>query len=164
MALPQRKIIHSHEAVPAPRRRVLKTVKKQERPRARIDDSVRFKNAVRIFSIGVLFCVATALSLLVLYRNIKMVEMTNEISAGEQTLVSLRADRDYLITQVEPYRATERIERLARINLGMEYPSADRVFRVDSALASGGKKEHVVVFKQRNEKQNTTTLAGARDE
>lgn len=82
-----------------------------------------------ILSIAMIFTLLSRYSKVSLLSN-RSFELDNEIK-------SLQAERDFLITEIEPYKATDRIESLAKIRLGMDYPRTDQYVSVDTDF-----KEH----------------------
>lgn len=133
MSAPQRKEYRTTEYIPNTRKKILKVVKKKKSPE-RLNKVARRKNILR--AVGFSFLTLTMLlgAILLLYRYTVIMDLNNELAVGEKKIASLIADRDYLVTQIEPYKVTERVEKAARINLGMEYPSKNQIVYVNSDI------------------------------
>lgn len=114
----------------APRRRRL-IIKEQTAHRSAAKKFNRWKLS---FLFIVLACIS--LSVLSLSRFAQVTQLqakTQELSKG---IVDLKAERDYLVMNLEPYKASSRIEQLAKINLGMDYPDTAQVHYVDSNFSN----------------------------
>lgn len=73
--------------------------------------------------------VASLLISLIGYTNIS--QMNKDISKMKKEVAELEASRDYLLMQLEPYKSTQRVEDIARISLGMDYPTRDQLLYLD---------------------------------
>ncbi len=80
---------------------------------------------------GLCICMI-GLTILLLMRFTQITELNAELSKINAEVVELETKRDYLITKLEPYKATARIESLAKINLGMDYPKTQQHVKIES--------------------------------
>lgn len=90
--------------------------------------------------------VASLMISLIGYTNIT--QMNKDISKMKKEVAELEASRDYLLMQLEPYKSTQRVEDIARISLGMDYPTRDQLLYLD------GKEDTKVAEKIEDEKQD----------
>lgn len=86
----------------------------------------------RIRSIVLLGLLMSTLIILVLIRYTVITQINNEITANKGTMTLLKVDQDYLTMQLEPYQTPDRVERLARLNLGMDYPKRDQYIALEN--------------------------------
>lgn len=102
-------------------------------------ESVRRKSSVKnkdnnknfILMVGkLLICLAMALILINRYTIIT--EQTDKMQSNSKEIESLIAKRDTLVKELEPYKSSSRIEKIAKIDLGMVYPSLDQYVEISS--------------------------------
>src|SRR5699024_29823 len=88
--------------------------------------------------------VASLIVSLIGYTNLN--QMNKEILKMKKEVSELEANRDYLLMQLEPYKSTQRVEDIARISLGMDYPTQDQLLYLeseeDTKLAEKNKDEN----------------------
>lgn len=56
----------------------------------------------------------------------KITQINNDLMNLKKEVNELEGSRDYLMMELEPYKSTKRIEDIARVNLGMDYPTSDQ--------------------------------------
>lgn len=76
-------------------------------------------------------CVALFLLLaLLLYRETEVTILTEEITALEATSEKLVAKRDAILRELAPSMTQDRVEKIAKGSLGMDYPTSKQTVRV----------------------------------
>ncbi len=121
-------------------RRVLHVINDKENIRV-LNDQVRKANRrkkVACFLVGIAF-------LLMVLSSIKRTTDISALNTKRDSLAvkigQLEADRDFLVMKLEPYKATARIEMLAKIQLGMDYPKQEQMVHIASGHVAQAETE-----------------------
>ena len=61
----------------------------------------------------------------------RMSQLSNEIDQIEGQIAIKESERDDLEAKLEPYIRTSRIEEIAKVKLGLDYPKASQIVRLD---------------------------------
>ncbi|MDO5718003.1 MAG: cell division protein FtsL [Tissierellia bacterium] len=78
--------------------------------------------------------IMSIMAFMLIMRYIKVTNLNSELTGLNKSIESLRTERDYLVTELEPYKATQRIETYAKINLGMDYPKPSQYVKIESGF------------------------------
>lgn len=93
---------------------------------------IKKSNSKKTIIFSLLCICMIGLTMLLLMRFTQITELNAELGRINNEVVELETKRDYLITKLEPYKATARIESLAKINLGMDYPKTQQLVKIES--------------------------------
>lgn len=92
-----------------------------------------------------LFIIALALGLVTVRRSAYITQQQQELDALAREVRELSAERDGLIIKLEPLKSTQRIENLAKIDLGMDYPRANQYVTIRSNYVFAEETEEKLV-------------------
>lgn len=81
---------------------------------------------------GLVFLFAVLMATVLITRYGEITAKNQESRVLSKRMEELEANRDYLVMKLEPYKATARIESLAKINLGMDYPTQEQIVYIAS--------------------------------
>ncbi|WP_425539917.1 cell division protein FtsL [Microaceticoccus formicicus] len=94
--------------------------------------NIKKSNLKKFLIFSTLGSIIIVMTMLVLMRYTKITELNSQVKVLNKEVEELKTKRDYLIIQLEPYKATARIETLAKINLGMDYPKSQQHVKIES--------------------------------
>lgn len=146
MGMAQRKYIEDYNVKPKVVHKNIKVVRKNNNKYILNKKKAKKKKNFRIlwYVITSGLLVASLIVSLIGYTNLN--QMNKEILKMKKEVSELEANRDYLLMQLEPYKSTQRVEDIARISLGMDYPTQDQLLYLeseeDTKLAEKNKDEN----------------------
>lgn len=82
-----------------------------------------FLNRMLVVTLLMIFITGTGF---VFYGQYEIAQLNDVLMEKQQEIVDLSANRDYIRVQLEPYQASNYIENIARVSLGMDYPTKDQ--------------------------------------
>jgi len=146
MGMAQRKYIEDYNVKPKVVHKNIKVVRKNNNKyilnKKKDKKKKNFRILCYVITSGLL--VASLIVSLIGYTNLN--QMNKEILKMKKEVSELEANRDYLLMQLEPYKSTQRVEDIARISLGMDYPTQDQLLYLeseeDTKLAEKNKDEN----------------------
>lgn len=146
MGMAQRKYIEDYNVKPKVVHKNIKVVRKNNNKyilnKKKAKKKKNFRILCYVITSGLL--VASLIVSLIGYTNLNQVN--KEILKMKKEVSELEANRDYLLMQLEPYKSTQRVEDIARISLGMDYPTQDQLLYLeseeDTKLAEKNKDEN----------------------
>lgn len=146
MGMAQRKYIEDYNVKPKVVHKNIKVVRKNNNKyilnKKKAKKKKNFRILCYVITSGLL--VASLIVSLIGYTNLN--QMNKEILKMKKEVSELEANRDYLLMQLEPYKSTQRVEDIARISLGMDYPTQDQLLylesKEDTKLAEKNKDEN----------------------
>ncbi|NMB09254.1 MAG: cell division protein FtsL [Tissierellia bacterium] len=146
MGMAQRKYIEDYNVKPKVVHKNIKVVRKNNNKyilnKKKAKKKKNFRILCYVITSGLL--VASLIVSLIGYTNLN--QMNKEILKMKKEVSELEANRDYLLMQLEPYKSTQRVEDIARISLGMDYPTQDQLLYLeseeDTKLAEKNKDEN----------------------
>lgn len=111
-------------------------------PKIRRRTKTRVKTRSRGVSVAyVIVCAVFFILLaLLLYRETEVTVLTKEIAELEERREETIAKRDAVLRELSPYMAQDRVEKIARDALKMDYPTAKQTVRV--AVEGGALTPH----------------------
>lgn len=112
--------------------------------RKRIRAKKRNKNI--LIAVLSFFCAVMSIQVIMNYTQIAQVSTT--ISEIENQIELKESERDGLVSKLEPYKATTRIEQLAKLNLGMDYPRGDQIVNID--VEKKAKASEIITEKEKS--------------
>lgn len=112
--------------------------------RKRIRAKKRNKNI--LIAVLSFFCVVMSIQVIMNYTQISQVSTT--IDEIENQIELKESERDSLVSKLEPYKATTRIEQLAKLNLGMDYPRGDQIVKID--VKKRAKASEIIIEKEKS--------------
>lgn len=92
---------------------------------------IRSRNKNKNIIITVLSLVCALMSIQVIMNYTEIAQVSTTIDEIEGQIELKESERDSLVSRLEPYKATSRIEQLAKLNLGMDYPRGDQIVKIE---------------------------------
>ena len=128
------------------------------RPKIRKRKKVRAKSRTQGISVVyVLACVTLLLTVaFLLYRETEATVLSRDIAALKVKSEEMVAKRDAILRELSPYMAQDRVEKVARDALAMDYPTSKQTVRV--AVEGGAPVAHEEV-KPEEEEPSVNVLA-----
>lgn len=111
-------------------------------PKVRRRTKTRVKTRTKgVSAVFVMVCAAFFILLaLLLYRETEVTVLTKEIAELEERREETLAKRDAVLRELSPYMTQDRVEKIARDTLKMDYPTAKQTVRV--AVEGGAPAVH----------------------
>lgn len=86
---------------------------------------------LRNFSLFILLALCIVMAIRVIMNYTEISRLNNEISQLEEEIEIKESQRDSLSAELEPYKASSRIEKIAKLQLGMDYPDQSQIVEID---------------------------------
>lgn len=126
----ERKIRPGQEKLPRQgKKRIVVANDRMNRIEARRRQRAREKN--RSSLITILASASAVMALLVVMNYTKIDSLHTTIGDIEAETRLRESEREVLEAELEPYKSTARIEELAKVNLGMDYPRPDQIVKIN---------------------------------
>lgn len=85
----------------------------------------------RNFILLVLVFISLYFTFKVITNYSEIAKINGEIELIEEEIALKQSQRDALSVELEPYKATSRIESIAKLELGLDYPRSDQIVEID---------------------------------
>lgn len=102
----------------------------RERAMARTKRRRKRTGLCHIF-LALLLAIGVFMACQVIMNFTRMSQLSNEIDQIEGQIAIKESERDDLEAKLEPYKRTSRIEEIAKLKLGLDYPKSSQIVRLD---------------------------------